>query len=940
MLSQIVQRGSAALRTTKVVKEAHNSPTVVAPVYQAPKVHPYHVAPVSAPSVPTAAPSLAPNTPHLEHTREFHGSHTPRSRHPYSGPHHPRQAHLGPKLASPTIPIPALTNPHSIIGRTNVVGPQHVKPKISTPVPPPTAPEQGMIVEFLGNDGSYRLGLVGARIAGTLDVWEISEKVHDSAVTHEIHTSRITFCWPHFHNSNAYHFSVDHLSALTEQVQQDLERHRTQLLVQYGKWVEGNVTSIKTESLAAALFNQQPRPHDMYVAHRLLQEAEAYVRLGPTHPGTAIVAEYPVKSLQEMSKVSQANSLKQKEVERNLFLHRFARRIWATRPTASAVEANETSSILSPAPITAATLEEYLSVLPELTEAERRLNVHWNPHRDAPFIAELKKFAFANEDTPMAELLHAKATLIAPLNLHYTPEAVFKLLVQVGAVGAYENPHAARFPSKLHWTAADMKVYVPQGITLAHADRDSKNRRDYRGYNSPIFAIDSRSETDEIDDAVSVFRATDGSTWVHIHIADPSRFVNPNDTLDIIARQRVQSVYLPEKTASMFPPNFAKQNFSLLPDKVNYALTFAVKLDPATGQILNYDIAPSLIDKVTALTYDQADDVIVSSQNRTAAKRPMSPTHVAALNTLLELADARRKCRERAGAVVFADQARPEIEVSNAGERVSVHPVRDSESLSRGMVSEFMILVGEVTAMFASRHAIPIPFRSQAKRGEQIVSSASIAAQMAAASSSATSSMPSAATCPTRTRLCPAITNVQPGEHAGLGVKAYCQASSPIRRYTDLLVHHQIKSVLRGETLPFSSAKLSSMICQAESVQAQLNHLAGNSSRYWILRFLERQDRSRQYEALIASDPNPTADYSEFRCSAWLSELGWKTDILLSADQDCPSIGDRVKVFVSNVDAFNDELTLREVAPTAPLMADVHSAGIEVGPHHSSVLQL
>lgn len=938
MLSQIVQRGSAALRTTKVAKEALNTPSPIAPVHQAPKVHPYHVGPVHVPSSSSAAPVIISGTPQLEHTREFHGSSAPRTRHVYAAPQHPRSPHLAPKIAGSAIPIPAIAHANPIINRPNVVNHQQVRPKVHTPVAPPTSPEKGMIVEFLGDDGSYRLGLVGSKVSGDAAAWEISEKVLNTAVTHQVPVSRITFCWPHFHNSNAYHFSVDDVSVMMDQVQQDLEKHRNQVLVQYGKWVDSRVNSIKTENFAAAVFVHGPRPHEVYVAHRLLQEADAYVRLGPAHAGTAITSEYPIKSLQEMSKVSQANSQKHKEVERKLFMHRFARRIWATRPTQSAEGTSNTVSHQSPAPIVAETLAEYLKALPELTETESRLNVQWNPHSDAPFLAELKKFAFASESTPMAELLLTKSTLLDPLDVQASPEAVFKLLVQIGAVGAYDNPHAARFNSKLHWTAAEKRTYGMQSTTLAHADRDSKNRRDYRGYHNPIFAIDSRSETDEIDDAISVFRSPDGSTWVHIHIADPSRFVNPNDGLDIIARQRVQSVYLPEKTASMFPPSFAKQNFSLLPDKVNYALTFAVNIEPTTGQILSYDISPSLIDKVTTMTYDQADDVIVASQNRTVPKRPMPPSHVAALNTLLDLADVRRKHRERAGAVVFADQSRPEIEVTNEGERIDVHSVCDSESLSRGMVSEFMILVGEVTAMFASRHAIPIPFRSQAKRGEQIVSS-SVASQMSSLTSSASqANQQQMSACPTmRARLCAARTSVEPGEHAGLGVKAYCQASSPIRRYTDLLVHHQIKSVLRGESQPFSSAKITAMIGQAESVQSQLNSLASNSSRYWILRFLERQDPSRQYEALIASEPMPTADYSSLKCSALLSELGWKTDIYLDADHSSYSIGDRLSVSVRNVDAFNDEIEIFETSPRSDgLLAPVE----EFIAHPSSSLLL
>jgi exoribonuclease-2 len=764
-----------------------------------------------------------------------------------------------------------------------------------------------MIVEFLADDGSFRLGLVDGP-ADVADSWLVTNSASGGQTEQlRLSSQEITFCWPTLHNGNPYRFALADLMVLSETIQADIETRRSRMPIQYSHWVDANRRTVNVTTAANMLFERQALPHEIYVTHRLLQESHAFVRPGKLHPGTAIVNEYTLNSLSVMSSINKIFSKEKESIERKIFLHRFARKLWAA----------ENKQV---------PLSSVISTLPDLTETERSFNLNWNPHQDSHYLNKMKAYALADENSDPNELQMIQEQFLGPLSIEPDSKVVFNVLVKIGVFGRYENPFIGRHNGKLDFTALEKKAFRSQAAQLAFVDRDSKLRRDYRNC-GPVFAIDSRLESDEIDDAVGLFRAPDGTTWVHIHIADPSRFVNPNDSLDLLARQRVSSLFIPEKIATMFPPNFSRQHFSLLPDKINHALTFAVQLNPTTGQVMNYDISPSFIDKVVAMTYDQADDLLVAASRKEAPTlhKPVPASQVSALNTLLELSEARRRHRERAGAV-FLDQPRPEVEVIDSGEIIKVASVRDSESLTRGMVSEFMILVGEVTALFASRNNIPIPFRSQAKRPSQ--------AGFVPASSSGSLSSPAApALAPlfeppvsplkssrpkstihgseTQPRLFPALTDVNPGEHAGLGLPAYCQATSPIRRYTDLLVHHQIKSYLRGESFPFSSAKISSMISQLESTQMQLNMLSNNSNRYWILRYLERQDPERIYEALVAGD-----SMFGVQCAVWLLELGWKTSIMVDSGRS-PVRGEKIQVRVHHVDAFKDEIVLMEDTPAA-----------------------
>lgn len=141
----------------------------------------------------------------------------------------------------------------------------------------------------------------------------------------------------------------------------------------------------------------------------------------------------------------------------------------------------------------------------------------------------------------------------------------------------------------------------------------------------PNLAIDEAG-SHEIDDSLGIQHREDGSTWICIHIADPTRMIKPNDELDLLARKRVCSIFLPENDYSMFPTEMVN-HFNLQPGKTNCSLSFLVKLGTngnfqllpsrlkSLGNVEDYEIVPSLIDKVHCLTYIQADGLLNDDQN-------------------------------------------------------------------------------------------------------------------------------------------------------------------------------------------------------------------------------------------------------------------------------------------------------------------------------------
>jgi exoribonuclease-2 len=124
---------------------------------------------------------------------------------------------------------------------------------------------------------------------------------------------------------------------------------------------------------------------------------------------------------------------------------------------------------------------------------------------------------------------------------------------------------------------------------------------------------------------------------------------------------------------------------------------------------------------------------------------------------------------------------------------------QDADSRSRLLVSEMMILAGDLAGALGAEEGVPLPYRRQAPprddaRDRDVVDALppglprefAIRATMRGATQSSS-----------------------PGPHASLGVDAYVQFTSPIRRHTDLLAQYQLKAHLRGERkLPLDKARI------------------------------------------------------------------------------------------------------------------------------------
>ncbi|MEB3211466.1 MAG: RNB domain-containing ribonuclease, partial [Leptolyngbyaceae bacterium] len=320
--------------------------------------------------------------------------------------------------------------------------------------------------------------------------------------------------------------------------------------------------------------------------------------------------------------------------------------------------------------------QQWQSFLDSLSTALEGKPVQWG-EGDHHYLDALERFAVQGDDAPGQSA--AQEVLLA-LGRPTTSQSAFHLLVDLRIWDAHENLFLKqrqipiRFPEKVLEMAQSLIDNSPPDCDV--------NRLDLT--HLKVCTIDDES-TLEIDDGLSIEFLENGQRRVWIHIADPTRWVQPGDALDLDARRRASTVYLPTGMIPMFPPALATGPMSLTQGRICCALSFGVVLDDE-GRIDTYSIHPSLIRPTYRLTYEDVDEILelgISAEPE--------------LEALAELAVRRNKWRQQQGAISIH---MPESSIKVSDDEIIIS-VLDS-SKSRELVAEMMILAGEVAGHYGS----------------------------------------------------------------------------------------------------------------------------------------------------------------------------------------------------------------------------------------------
>jgi exoribonuclease II len=473
-----------------------------------------------------------------------------------------------------------------------------------------------------------------------------------------------------------------------------------------------------------------------------------------------------------------------------------------------------------------------------------------------------------NPDLPPSKL----GEYLTAVNRSQTQSAVFALLVELGWWDLHENIHLRRTQTPVHFSYK-MQTVAHELLTNPPVDLDRTRRLDLTQLK--VYTIDDES-TQEIDDGLSVESLPDGRQKLWIHIADPTRLLSPEDEFDLEARKRSVTIYLPTGMIPMFPPELATGPMSLRQGQKCCALSFGVILD-ANGAVAEYEITTSTIEPTYRLTYEDVEEML---QLRIPGELE--------IELLAKAAKLRNQWRLSQGSININ---MPESTVKVIDGEVSIDLIEDNRA--RRLVAEMMILAGEVAAKYGQDNGLPLPYRGQ-PQPELPPEEELILIPVGPARS-----------CAVRRCMPKSEMGTTPARHASLGLNTYSQVTSPIRRYTDLLAHFQIKAHLRGDELPFTVERLQEIMLGLGTNIYEANMVERQTNRYWTLEYLNRSG-DREWDALFLR----WLREDESLALILIEELGVELAMKFNRWVD---LGEPIQVRVALVDPRQDIIHLREI---------------------------
>ena len=390
----------------------------------------------------------------------------------------------------------------------------------------------------------------------------------------------------------------------------------------------------------------------------------------------------------------------------------------------------------------------------------------------------------------------------------------------------------------------------------------------------PVFTIDDEG-TQERDDALSL-QVIEGGYRIGVHIADAAALIAEGGPIDVEADRRMATLYAPDGKVDMLPPGFAHEVASLEPGLTRLSVSLMIDVN-RSGKVGGWQLWPSLVRSRISMSYAEADRALEDA----------SSVWHQTLKTLRSVAVAFRETRENAGA--FSIEG-PEMAINlNESGQVEVR-VLERSAPSRQLVAELMIMCNSILAGFCKEKKVPATYRKQ-----EAPDTSGLDLELYPEGTLRRYLL--------MRRLPAADLDTIPGPHSGLGVAAYIQATSPLRRYPDLVMQRQIVHFLRtGE--PRYTTKTLFSVAQRAGVQFQeIRRVEGERKRYWFLKYLEQewlQDSgsdgdSRLFEAVVLEKQPGRAALLE------LVEFPFRVRVTLP-----PSItsGDTVNVRLEGVDLW------------------------------------
>ena len=524
-----------------------------------------------------------------------------------------------------------------------------------------------------------------------------------------------------------------------------------------------------------------------------------------------------------------------------------------------------------------------------------------------------------------------------------TTAVVQRFLTEIGVRAPWQDmiPEDRRFEVYKKSEPSLLDNIVPERLEIPPVQ--SIERFDFG--DTPVYVVDDEGAK-ELDDGVSYEAIPDdpSSGWVHVHIADPTALVKPNDTIAQRARARMETVYFTLDTYSMLPEDIVNNGMSLgstpHSDKGQNVLTFSCRIN-SNGDITEYKVRAGLVKNVVILKYSEVDAIIGGNdQNHifypfSASVSESKPdvghllAHKDNLTTLFALSQRQVKARsllpifgwsQPHANVSITPSNLPKLTVDVDAPRLfrgfpamkySVTDYLHMESGARSMVAEFMKSACRVASRFCNEHNIPAIRRSV---GEIQATEEDIRDLLAKRNEH--NFVEAVDVWKAGIKIGEGTYTLKPAQHWILGIpegEGYVRVTSPLRRFQDMVMHWQIKHALADPltrtAFPFNKEFLLHFIHEIKRFDTVIKRGVSNQGRYWPRLYIgrvldglevlpeERRNILNDLEAYTVGLCRPNNQLGRFETDIFIPHLGLSATLV--TDYNSPwTVGHRLKVRV------------------------------------------
>lgn len=486
-------------------------------------------------------------------------------------------------------------------------------------------------------------------------------------------------------------------------------------------------------------------------------------------------------------------------------------------------------------------------------QEEAQWQLFYQHYKDAKYSDEDQPFI--DEIIQLANGKKVNCRLFREIKIEQTPENAHQWLLQQKLWPQRHNPYLERFEmprtapeiddswlafidgykEKAEESLSALSDYFSsyckeQGIAIG-----SQARRDLSHLKA--WAIDDPWSKDP-DDAIGLDE--DGSIWVHI--ADPASLLAINSPESMEARARGSALYLPEFNV----PMLASDLVSILGLGLQaYSPALSVRLRLTVGQVSNGSLAPTveLLDicsswvAVQRLSYDQVDQLLDEGEPVFTRLKQLCLEHF--------------ELRVRNHAIQF-DMYNTKIK---AAETIRIESLENTPS--RNLVAEAMIMAGAAIASYCQEKQLAIPYLCQEEPKQDIPPLDSYANMFAA-----------------RKAISPSVTRMNPSKHSGMGLELYTRVTSPLRRYLDFLVHHQVHRSFHQDMEALTEEQMIELNAQVEIAVSHTRAVQRSSQKHWQLLYLMQEGKQREYLGIVL-------DRRENRALCMLPEVGMESTVFI-----------------------------------------------------------